>query len=92
MPELINLPDDLSCIHPFFLTGAISLAGAIVAYLIKVVREKDKKIHDAILNHMSDLKENSQNIQSISDKKTNLVLQNLENQITKLEIILSKSK
>jgi hypothetical protein len=43
MPELINLPDDLSCIHPFFLTGAISLAGAIVAYLIKVVREKDKK-------------------------------------------------
>lgn len=90
MPELINIPDDVTCIHPFVLTATASVATAIVLYLVKRYKEEriEKKL--ALENHMSDLKEHAINIQAISDKKTNLVLQNLENQITRLEVVLSK--
>lgn len=90
MPSLINIPDDVSCINPYVLTGAITVATGIILYLVKVVKEKEKSYKTAVLNHMTDLKDHSKNIQDISDKKTNLVLQNLENQITKLEFVLSK--
>ena len=90
MPSLINIPDDITCIHPYVLTATATVASAIVVYLVKKIKEKDIERKEAVKNHMEDLKEHAKNIQAISDKKTNLVLQNLENQITKLEVILSK--
>lgn len=90
MTELIPIPEDVNCIHPYVLTGSISVASAIVLYLVNRYKEERKEKKIALENHMNDLKEHSKSIQAISDKKTNLVLQNLENQITKLEIVLSK--
>ena len=90
MTELITIPEDVNCIHPYVLTGSISVASAIVLYLVNRYKEERKEKKIALENHMNDLKEHSKSIQAISDKKTNLVLQNLENQITKLEVVLSK--
>ena len=87
---MINIPENISCIHPYVLTGSITVASAIVVYLVKKIKEKDQERKESVKNHMNDLKEHAKNIQAISDKKTSLVLQNLENQITKLEVVLSK--
>lgn len=90
MPELINIPEDVTCIHPYILTATVTVASAIVLYLVNRYKDERNEKKLALENHMNDLKEHAKSIQAISDKKTNLVLQNLENQITKLEIVLSK--
>lgn len=90
MPELINIPEDVTCIQPYILTATATVASAIVLYLVNRYKDERNEKKLALENHMNDLKEHAKSIQAISDKKTNLVLQNLENQITKLEIVLSK--
>lgn len=90
MQNLINIPEEITCIHPYVLTATATVASAIVVYLVKKIKEKDVERKEAVKSHMADLKEHAKNIQTISDKKTNLVLENLGNQITKLEVIVSK--
>ena len=85
MPNLINIPDDVSCIHPYVLTGAITVASGIIFYLVKVIKEKEKNYKTAVLNHITDLKEEHQIKFDVSDKQITFVLQTLENQITKLK-------
>lgn len=84
------IPDAVSCIQPYVLTATATVASGIIFYLIKVIKDKEKENKMQIASYINDLKEQRNNIFEISDKKTAHVLQDLNNQITKLEVILSK--
>jgi DNA topoisomerase VI subunit B len=88
----IVIPGNIECIQPYVLTAVATVSASIVFYLSKRIKEKEKENKQNIESYILDLKEQRDNIYNLSDKKTNLVLQNLENQITKLEIILQNSK
>lgn len=102
MPELINIPEEITCIQPYVLTASCTVATLIILYLVRLIKEKDKNYKDAILNHMNDLKNHSKSIEAITQKdatlvvdnltKFNNVIESLKNQITKLQTILSNSK
>ena len=97
-----QIPEDVTCINPYVLTATATVATGIIFYLAKIVKEKDKHYKDAVFNHMNDLKEHSKNIELITQKDSNFVvenltkfhsvIENLKNQITKLQTILSNSK
>lgn len=96
-----SIPEDVTCIHPYVLTATATVSTAIVLYLVKRLKEKDNELKDAILNHMNDLKDHAKNIELITKKDNNFVVENLtkfhsvieslKNQITKLQTILSNS-
>lgn len=88
--DLIPIPEDVTCIHPYVLTGAITVSTGIVLFLIKRLRERELELKQNINNYIQELKDQNKNLYTISDKKTNLVLQNLENQLAKIEVVLSK--
>ncbi|HKL43820.1 MAG TPA: hypothetical protein VJ892_00910 [Candidatus Absconditabacterales bacterium] len=85
MPLMI--PQGIECVPTYVVAGVISVASGIIIHLVKRIKEKEKYSKDIVSGYLDDLREQRANIQSISDKKTTLVLQNLENQITKLEVI-----
>lgn len=104
-----QIPEDVTCINPYVLTATATVATGIIFYLIKVIRDKDKIIKEkensyegAVSNHMNDLKDHAKNIELITQKESNFVvenltkfhsvIENLKNQITKLQTILSNSK
>lgn len=94
-----EIPDNISYIPTFIFTGVTVLYSLAVIYLYNTLKELKKELSEKekehakdIADHIEDLKQQREKVQNITDKKTNIVLTNLEQQITKLEIILSTFK
>lgn len=67
----------------------IMVASAVVVFLIKELRALKKERNFAIAEHIKDLKEQKENILNLSERKTSSLVNKLENQISKLEVLLS---
>lgn len=83
------IPDDITCVPAYIFTGVTLMYSLVIIYLVREKTRIEKEHAQDIADHISDLKEQRIAIQSICDKKTNLILTNLEKQITKLEVVLS---
>lgn len=71
MPELINIPDDVNCIHPYILTATITVATAIIVYLLKAIKEEKAHYKQSVFDRIKDLKDHSKNIELITQKDSN---------------------
>jgi len=101
--EIFNPPEGIKTMPIWIFSGIITAAVAIIGVLWnqigklnKDIKEKDKREDDITSERISDLKQQKESIETLTDIRINKVLDELEkqtnkigNQITELKVILA---
>lgn len=99
IPQPFLPPDGVTSVPVYIFLGVVTLFLSAIAFLLydrrllkKEMTVNESRHADDISAHIEDLKKQRENIYNLADAKTNIVLENLGKQITRLEIMLASFK